>query len=135
MFPPHIGTVDAALDFLLLWAERVGGVVRDGLSVADDPGGYIDVEQFHIDFPSAGTVLTIGMSFDSHLVVDFYEFDLRHRDGRLLWREDNHPGHEHEHGGPHHLHIGPEEKHRIATTPVTLADVAEKIVVTHITLD
>jgi hypothetical protein len=69
---------------------------------------------------------------DPELQADFYKFDLRRTNGKLLWREDNHEGHEAEHGGPHHLHIGPEENHRVAVAPRTLLEVAEKVVTTHI---
>lgn len=36
--------------------------------------------------------------------------------------------------GSHHLHIGPDQGHRIVADPVTLDQVAAKIVATHINL-
>lgn len=139
IFPPHIRTIDQALDFLPEWAEAFGGVLRDGLNVEEDVDAdkrvlFADVDEFHIDFAHANTVLTVAMSFNGDLQADFYKFDLRRTNGRLLWREDNHEGHEDEHGGPHHLHIGPEDNHRVPAAPVTLLEVAEKVVTTHISL-
>ena len=136
-FPPHIRTADQAIDFLPAWAETFGGVLRDGIDVdedLDDSGqlAFYDVKEFHVVFEHASTVLTVALSFDPSLNVDFYKFDLRRTDGTLLWREDNHVGHEQEHGGPHHLHIGPEENHRVPTSAMTFAEVAEKVVSTHI---
>jgi len=118
VFPPHIRTTDQALDFLPEWAEAFGGVLRDGLDVEEDLDAneqvlFVDVSEFHIDFTHAGTVLTVALSFDRKMEADFYKFDLRRASGKLLWREDNHEGHEHEHGGPYHLHIGPEDDHRV----------------------
>jgi hypothetical protein len=95
---------------------------------------FVDVSEFHVDFAHAGTVLTVALSFDRKLEVDFYKFDLRRTSGKLLWREDNHEGHEREHGGPYHLHIGPEDDHRVPAAAVTLVDIAEKVVMTHISL-
>lgn len=116
IFPPHIRTIDQALDFLPEWAEAFGGVLRDGLNIEED------------------AVLTVALSFNPSLQADFYKFDLRRTNGKLLWREDNHEGHEDEHGGPHHLHIGPEENHRVPVAPRTLLEVAEKVVTNHISL-
>ena len=94
VFPPHISTPSDALDYLPVWAERFGGVIRDGVRA-----------------------------------------DMRHTDGTLLWREDNHGGHEHDHGGPCHLHIGPEGNRRVPASPATLASIAEKVVAAHIRFD
>lgn len=134
MFPPYVRGVDDALDFLPLWADRIGGVLRDGIESDDVDGGVVDVDEFHIDFDSVGTVLSVALSLTSDLDCDYYKFDLRRRDGTLLWRADNHPGHQQEFGGTHHLHIGPEEDHRISARPATLTSIAEKVVVTHLSL-
>lgn len=138
-FPPRIRTIDEALDFLPFWAEVIGGEQRDGLVMSqvrdsNDVVIGIRVKKFHIDFSIFDAVLTVGMRFDANLVADLYTFDLRTRDGRLLWREDNHPGHEHQHDGPHHLHIGPEENHRAPASPVSLEMIATKVVATFINL-
>lgn len=139
LFPSHIRTIDQALDFLPKWAEVFGGVLRDGLEIEEDVDAdnevlFADVGEFHIDFAHANMVLTVALSFDRELQADFYKFDLRKTNGTLLWREDNHEGHEDDHGGPHHLHIGPGESHRMPAPPVTLLEVAEKVVTTHISL-
>lgn len=127
------------MDFLPEWAEAFGGVLRDGLHIEEDvdAGGEVllaDVGEFHIEFAHANTVMTVALSFDSLLQADFYKFDLRRTSGKLLWREDKHVGHEDEHGGPHHPHIGPEENHRVPAASVTLVEVAEKVVTSHISL-
>ena len=109
VFPPHIKTPAEAHDYLLGGPDLFGGLLRDGITAQNDPGGAIDIDEFHIDFPTVDTVLTVGLSFDSALDADFYKFDLRRGDGTLLWREDCHEGHEHEHGGTCHLHTGPRE--------------------------
>ena len=135
VFPPHISTPTEALDYLPVWAERFGGVIRDGVR-ADLRHDYMyDVDDFHVDFPDIGTVLTVAVLFTAGLDAVYYKFDLRHTDGTLLWREDNHGGHEHDHGGPCHLHIGPEENRRVPASPATLASIAEKVVATHIRID
>lgn len=135
MFPPYITTVEDAIDFLPIWAERIGGELRDGLQVDVFAGRYVIVADFHVDFPASGTVLTVAMRFTANLDSNYYKFDLRRTDGTLLWREDNHPGHAQQHGGPHHLHIGPEEDHRIPAKPATLTSIAEKVVITHLSIE
>ncbi|MBN9608913.1 MAG: hypothetical protein BGO26_15085 [Actinobacteria bacterium 69-20] len=135
MFPPYITTVEDAIDFLPIWAERIGGTLRDGIDATAPRPGIIDVDDFHIDFIASGTVLTVAISFSTELIADYYKFDLRRIDGTLLWREDNHPGHAQQHGGPHHLHIGPEEDHRIPANPATLTSIAKKVVITHLSIE
>lgn len=44
--------------------------------------------------PSLAALLPLG----DELAVPQYRFHLQHDDGRLLWRRDRHPGHEHEPG-------------------------------------
>lgn len=135
VFPPHISTPADALDYLPVWAERFGGVIRDGVRADLRHTDMFDVDDFHVDFPGIGTVLTVAVLFNAGLDAVYYKFDLRHTDGTLLWREDNHGGHEHDHGGPCHLHIGPEENRRVPASPATLASIAEKVVATHIRID
>lgn len=134
LFPPHVTTEADALDYLPVWAELFGGVLRDGVYARRRRDGKYHVDEFHIDFPAVETILTVTLVFDGALVPDFYKFDLRRSEGALLWREDNHPGHEHEHGARCHPHIGPEENHRVPAPPATLASIAEKVVVTHISI-
>ena len=105
-FPSRIRTVDDAIDYLPLWVETIGGEQRDGLNVRElsdirDQIIEIHVKRFHVDFPALGTVLTVGIQFDSDLEATWYTFDLRTIGGVLLWREDSHPGHEAEDGGSH----------------------------------
>lgn len=134
VFPHHITTPAEAHDFLLEWAEQFGGELRDGIHLQRRRDGTRHVDDFHIAFPTVGTVLTVMMDFDDALVAYYYKFDLRRSDGTLLWREDNHPGHENEHGGPCHLHIGPQENHRVPSTAATLASVADKVAATNATI-
>ena len=135
VFPPHIKTPRDAFDHLPVWAERFGGLVRDGVTMYERPMGILRVKEFHIDFPNVDTVLTVALSFDTGLNSVFYKFDLRHGDGTLLWREDCHEGHEHEHGGQCHLHIGPQENHRATAPPATLETVAHRVLATHLSID
>lgn len=70
------------MDFLPEWAEAYGGVLRDGLDIEEDVDAdkrvlFADVDEFHIDFAHANTVLTVAMSFNGDLQADFYKFDLR----------------------------------------------------------
>jgi hypothetical protein len=140
MFPPYVRNLIAAVDYLPLWAETIGGVVLDGLDVTevfeDAELVAVEVARFRIGFDAHGTVLSVGLAIAADLATPWYSFDLRRQDGRLLWRHDNHPGHEAEHAGKlTHVHIGPDEDHRVlVATPVTLEDIAAKVVSTHINL-
>src|SRR2546430_1826137 len=118
MFPPYVRNLSAAVDYLPLWAETIGGGVLYGL---DAPQGFGaaelvagEVARFRIGFDAHGTVLSVGLDIAADLATPWYSFDLRRQDGRLLWRHDNHPGHEAEHAGKlTHVHIGPDEDHRV----------------------
>jgi len=119
--------------------ETIGGEQRDGLNVRElsdirDQIIEIHVKRFHVDFPALGTVLTVGIQFDSDLEATWYTFDLRTIGGVLLWREDSHPGHEAEDGGSHHQHIGPTAGRRVTASPVTREYIATKVVTTHVRL-
>ena len=131
-FPPHVKTPGDAFDHIPVWAERFGGVVRDGVTMNERPRGIFRVDEFHIDFLNVETVLTVALSFDTGLNSVFYKFDLRSSDGTLLWREDCHEGHEH--GSKCHRHIGPRENHRVPAPPATLESIAHKVVDTHISI-
>lgn len=134
IFPPHITTPREAFDHIPVWAERFGGILRDGVTMNERPRDIFRIEEFHIDFPNVGTILTVALSFDARLDSVFYKFDLRRSDGALLWREDCHEGHEHEHGGPCHLHTGPRENARVPAPPATLDTVAHKVLATHLSI-
>ena len=140
IFPAHVRTVSAAVEYLPLWVETFGGTIVDGLDVtrvheAGQPVA-VRVERFHVAFETHRTVLTVGVTIRPDLTCAWYTFDLRRDDGRLLWRHDNHAGHEADHTGRlTHLHIGPDEDHRIPVDrPVALEDIAAKVVSTHINL-
>jgi hypothetical protein len=139
-FPPHVRTVAAAVEYLPVWAETIGGTLIDGLQVTrgreEGEPVVVKVGIFHVSFETHQTVLTVGLDMRPDLTCPWYTFDLRRVDGRLLWRHDNHPGHQAEHGGRRtHLHIGPDEDHRVPVDePVTLEDIAAKVVSTHINL-
>lgn len=133
LFPPHIRSFEAAVAFVVNWVDMVGGDIASDLAVLNT-GRVLRVASTTVMFPGAETVLKMSFTVDADLVATWYRFDLRRSTGELLWRHDCHPGHEATLGGPHHLHIGPDEGHRIAADPVTLEQVATKIVATHINL-
>lgn len=133
LFPPHVRSFDTAQVFLVDWVEMIGGDITGDLGVVNT-GRVLRVASTTIRFPGTETVLTLSFTVDTNLVAGWYRFDLRRSTGELLWRHDCHPGHEDTLGTPHHLHIGPEEGHRIPAAPVTLEQVATKIVATHINL-
>lgn len=123
-----------------LWPARSGATLRvirplfpPRIRTLVDAVDYLPV----CGFGAQQTVLTVGMDVAGDTTANWYTFDLRRDDGRLLWRHDNHPGHETVHGGRscRHPHIGRDEEHRVPAEPVTLEDVAAKIVSTHIHLD
>ncbi|HUF34264.1 MAG TPA: DUF6516 family protein [Acidimicrobiales bacterium] len=133
LFPPHIRSFDAAVEFVAGWVDMIGGHITSELAVLDT-GRTLRVAPTTVTFAGTATVLTFSFTLDADLVATWYRFDLRRSDDELLWRHDCHPGHEDIFGGPHHLHIGPDEGHRIAAQPVTLEQVATKIVSTHVNL-
>lgn len=109
-----------------------GDITADLVVVEHDR--MLDVDRTRVAFVGTETVLTFSFTVDAGLVASRYRFDLRRSNGELLWRHDCHRGHEATLGGPHHLHIGPDEEHRIPAEPVTLEQVATKVVTTHIHL-
>lgn len=133
LFPPHVRSFDAALVFVVDWVDMIGGDIASDLGVVNT-GRVLRVAPTTVRFPRTETVLTLSFTVDADLVAGWYRFDLRRSTGELLWRHDCHAGHEASLGGRHHLHIGPEEGHRIPAEPVTLEQVATKIVTTHINL-
>ena len=133
LFPPHIRRFDAAVTFVVDWAEMMGGDITADVVVVEHDR-MLDVGRTRVAFVATETVLTFSFTVDAGLVASRYQFDLRRSNGVLLWRHDCHPGHEASLGGRHHLHIGPEEEHRIPAEPVTLEHVATKVVATHINL-
>lgn len=133
LFPPHIRGFDTAVTFVVDWTEMMGGDITGDLVVLRNEQA-LDVDRTRATFAGTETVLTFSFTVDADLVATWYRFDLRRSNGELLWRHDCHAGHEVTLGGRHHLHIGPDEGHRIPADPVTLEQVATKIVATHINL-
>lgn len=133
LFPSHIRSFDAAVPFVVDWAEMMGGDISSDLVVLRTDQS-LDIDRTRATFAGAETVLAFSFSVDARLAAIWYRFDLRRRSGDPLWRHDYHPGHEATLGGRHHLHIGPDEGHRIRAEPVTLEQVATKVVATHINL-
>jgi hypothetical protein len=124
LFPPHIGTSEAALDYLSTWCDIIGGELLDGIEwdeIADTGGriAVVRVRPFRIGF-GVGTILTTAINMGADLAAHFYKFDLRLVDGALCWRHDCHAGHESLGTGLYHLHIGPDEDRRVADRQQTL---------------
>lgn len=131
MFPPHVATPEAALDYLSTWCDIIGGELLDGIGwdeIADTTGRLtvIRVRSFRIGF-GVGTVLATAINLDADLTAHFYKFDLRLAGGTLCWRHDCHAGHEPLGTGPYHQHLGPDEDHRIADQPQTLHTIFEHV--------
>ncbi len=139
IFPRHVSNLREAVDYLSVWIETIGGVQRDGLKtfdarLANGQSGVL-IERFHVDFPSHGTTLTVGMALPSDLSADWYVFDLRTTDGgTFFWRYDKHPGHEAADGILTHLHSSGAAPERVGVEDVTLEDVAHQVVATHLRL-
>lgn len=133
LFPHHIRSFDAAVEFIVDWVDMIGGDITSELAVLDT-GRTLRVAPTTVTFAGAETVLTFSFTLDAELAATWYRFDLRRSTGVLLWRHDCHIGHEATLGGRHHLHIGPEEEHRIPAEPATLEQVAIKVVATHVNL-
>lgn len=119
--------------FVVDWVDMIGGDLTSDLAVVNT-GRVLRVAPTTARFPGIETVLTLSFTVDADLVASWYRFDLRRSTGELLWRHDCHPGHEDSLGGPNHLHIGPDEGHRIPAEPVTLEQIATKVVATHVNL-
>ncbi len=131
LFPPHVRTPEAALDYLSTWCDIIGGELLDGIEwdeIADTTGGLavLRIPPFRIGF-RFGTVLTIAINMDADLAAHFYKFDLRLTSGALCWRHDCRAGHESLGAGPCHRHLGPDENYRIADEPQTLETIFEHV--------
>lgn len=118
---------DEAIDEVVRWADSLPGEFAVDVTDYDD-GLLIEVR---------GTLLSSGLSLAAllrlgdELAVQQYRVHLQHDDGRLLWRRDRHPGHEHEPGmtGPEHVHrVVGGRKVRRPSGPVELATIREQII-------
>ena len=131
LFPPHVRTPEAALDYLSTWCDIIGGELLDGIEweeIADATGrlAVLRVPPFRIGF-RVGTVLTIAINMDADLAAHFYKFDFRLTGGALCWRHDCHAGHESLGAGPYHRHLGPAGDHRVADQQQTLQTIFEHV--------
>lgn len=136
IFPQHIRTIDEVPDFLTKWVEALAGELRDDLQVrtAAKAGrglAYL-LGPVQVVFPHAGTTLTVTMALTATLEAAKYAFDFRNLDGTLIFREDNHAGHEADLGSRYHRHVPPGETTRLPSAPVTLETIAQQIVSWHI---
>jgi len=98
IFPQRIRTIDEVPDVLAKWVGTVAGEMRGDVQVRDATMAgralaYL-VGPFQVAFPYAGTTLTVSTALTATLEAVKYAFDFRDVDGTLIWREDNHAGHE-----------------------------------------
>jgi hypothetical protein len=88
MFPPYVRNLSAAVDYLPLWAETIGGVVLDGLDVTevfeDAELVAVEVPRFRIGFDAHGTVLTVGLDIAADLSTPWYGVELGATTGPAL---------------------------------------------------
>lgn len=94
--------IDEAVDEVGRWTDSLPGEFE--VEVADfDDATVIEVIGILI---SSGLALRAWLQVNPNMAVEQYRFHVQHPDGRLLWRHDRHPGHEHAPGmrGPEHVH-------------------------------
>lgn len=119
--------VDGAIDEIGRWADSLPGDFTIEVTDYDD-GVVIEVTGTLI---SSGLVLHAWLRLDPALVVNRYRFHVQHRDGRLLWRQDRHPGHDDAPGmrGPEHVHrLRAGHEVRLPADPVDLVGIRDALV-------
>ena len=125
MFPGYVRSTADAVGYLDDWVRSMGGVRVSGINAVPVDGGGLLIDQFQVEFAGAYE-LTVSMVLTAGLSATRYSFNLQQAD-ELVWRHDNHPGHEPQHGGPTHQHLGPSQNRRVSHMPVSLIEVAELI--------
>lgn len=120
-------SIEDAIDEIATWADSLPGdfavdvTEHDDLTIIDVAGALV----------SSGLRLQATLLVDAQVSVAEYRFDLRHPDGRLLWRQDRHPGHERAPGmrGPEHVHLVEKAGEvREPADPVELSSLREQLV-------
>ncbi|MBL8776840.1 MAG: hypothetical protein JNK12_12945 [Acidimicrobiales bacterium] len=126
-------TIDEALEEIVGWADSLPGDFS--IDVVDhDDATTIDL---HGALISSAVEVRASLVVTADATVLEYRFDVRRREGGLLWRHDRHLGHEHDPGmrGPEHLHeVRAGKEVRLPSDPVDLAAVRVLLVQTNLDL-
>lgn len=119
--------VDGAIEEVRTWADSLPG--EFALDVTDyDDGTVIAVKGTLI---SSEIVVSVWLRLQPDLVVTQYRLHVQHRDGRLLWSHDRHPGHEEAPGmrGPEHVHrLSGGKEVRLPANPIDLSSVRDALI-------
>lgn len=119
--------VDGAIDEIGRWADSLPGDFAIEVTDYAD-GAVIAVTGLLM---SSGLALRAWVHLDESALVHQYRFHVQDSGGQLVWRQDNHPGHETDPGmrGPEHVHrLRDGEEVRVPADPVDLVVIRDALI-------